>query len=186
MVGLSLNLGVRQTPRRAFPPSDLLANNELAGGVSGTPGTAPTSWTQFVTSSPTTAYTLDSLYLNGYRVRITTDASERLQISQTISVSTSTAYRFSVTADVAAATTFAVQNIVNWISGPAGSAVTFEVDGSVVVGTTPITTGRHVFVAILTVAGTAGTAAARFGVGILSPSASAVDITFDGPIAVVG
>lgn len=154
---------------------NLLLNSLLNGGVSGTPGTAPTSWSYFTTGTPSVTFSTDSESPTGSAVQIVTDTTQRQQISQTINVAASTVYVLTAVVDVTSTTS--VQQVVSFFSTPTGATVTWALDGATVAGGTSIGTGRHVVSAILTVSTTAGTAAARFGAQIQG-AGTAVDITF--------
>jgi hypothetical protein len=155
---------------------NLILNSLLAGGVSGTPGTAPTSWTQTAISAPVATYVADPEAANGYYVTVAVNSSSRLFFFQTPSVLANTTYTLSVIADFF--TTAQVGQVVSFSAAPAGATVTFLIDGvPTSSGTTNITHGRHTVCAVLTVGATAGTAQARWGLGIASTIAAAT-VTF--------
>lgn len=141
-----------------------LLNSVLAGGVSGTPGTAPTSWAYLTSGAPTVTFATDTEAVTGNTVRVTAGTLERLQISQSVSVSANTTYTLSVVADVIGSK--ALWNFVAWVSLPAGASQVYQIDGVTVSGGTVVSVGRRTLSAVLTVAATAGSCFARFGVGL--------------------
>lgn len=143
---------------------NLLLNSLLNGGVSGSPGTPPTSWTYATTGAPTVTFATDTEALSGNTVRVTLGTLERQLISQSISVAANTNYIFSVVVDVVVSSS--VWNFVTWVSSPTGATLTWQVDGVTVPGGSAAPLGRHVLSAILTVGATAGTSFARFGAGV--------------------
>lgn len=144
--------------------TNLYTNSNLSGGVSGTPGTAPTGWTQFTTGTPTVTYGTDSEYSAGSTINVVA-TFQRQQFAQSISVSANTTYCVSVVIDVVG-TALNISFTVSWVTLPAGSTQTYLLNGAVVGSNTSIPAGRHTIAAVLQVAGTAGTSSARFGVGI--------------------
>lgn len=141
-----------------------LLNSRLNGGVSGTPGTAPTSWAYSTTGVPTVTFATDTEAGSGNSVRVTLGTSERQQFRQTVTVSANTTYTISAIVDVIVVS--GVWNFVSWVAPPSGATVVYQVDGVTVAGGSAAPLGRHTISAVLTVAATAGTASAQFGAGI--------------------
>lgn len=176
-------------PRRDFDPvtlackgllveeqrTNLALNSGLSGGVSGTPGTAPTSWSNVPTGSASVTYSTDAETVTGSTFRVSTDTTQRLLLSQSISVAASTTYFLSAVVDVVA--TGQLYQFITWATPPAGATITWSLNGSTVAGTTALPLGRNIIAAILTVSTTAGTALARIGAGAQS-AGIAWDITF--------
>jgi hypothetical protein len=160
-----------------------LLNSVLAGGVSGAPGTAPTSWSYFTSGVPTVTFATDTETGTGNTVRVTLGTSERQQFSQSVSVSANTTYTFSIIVDVYVSNV--VYNFVSWFSLPAGATQIWQVDGVTVANTSAMPLGRRVISNILTVAATAGTPTARFGAG-LQAGATGIDALYRRPQVEVG
>jgi hypothetical protein len=144
--------------------TNALLNSVLSGGVSGTPGTAPTSFTQFLTGSPVVSYASSANYPAGFGVSITTTSADRFQLSQTVSVSANTTYTLSVVADCVVPPS--LWNVVGLVGAPVGSTVTLFINGIARAGGTLLPVGRSVVSATVVVGGTAGTVQCRIGNGI--------------------
>lgn len=146
--------------------TNLLVNSALAGGVSGTPGTAPTSWAQFPVNSPTATYSDDSRYAGGNRMRIVTGATGRLSPRQTVSALANTTYVASAVIDVNTAVAF--WQMLAFVAFPAGTALTYFVDGVSVAGGSIVGVGTRTLEAVAAVAATTGNLTPAFGMGVQS------------------
>ena len=165
---------------------NLLLNTGFDGAISGTPGTAPTSWGYFAQNTPTVTFSADEEYAGGNKVRIETDATERLQFAQTVSVQANTTYILSSIIDITSpATPNAIWMYVNWSAVPAGATVTYQLDGAPIAGSSGVPAGRHTIASILTVGATAGTASARFGVAVQAAGV-VYDVIFRQPQVEIG
>lgn len=162
---------------------NLLLNSAFEGGVSGSPGTAPTSWNYFVSGTPNVTFA-DDTEASGKTMRIQFSALSRFQANQTFAVAANTAYTISIIVDVI--TVSAVTNHVAWSGAiPVGAIQTYAIDGITVPGGTLIPAGRHEVSATLSVAGTSGTVGARIGAGIQG-NLPAADITIRQPQLDIG
>lgn len=174
-------------PRRDFDPvtlackgllveeqrTNFVLNSGLSGGVSGTPGTAPTSWSYLNTGTPSFTYATDN-EAGGNTVRVVTDTTQRGILRQSVSLSANTVYFASMVVDVASSA--ALFQYITWSAPPAGATITFSLNGGVVAGSTNVPLGRNTIAAIVTVAATAGSAELRIGCGAQS-AGIAFDIT---------
>lgn len=174
----SLTTGARQGFLVESARQNLILNSFLSGGVAGTPGTAPTNWSYSTVGTPSVTFGSDTECPGGSTIRIVT-ASQRLQMFRSVSVSANTTYINSVVVDNNAVSNYALNFAVSWVTTPAGSTITYQLNGATVAGSTGIPPGRHTIASILTVGGTAGTASARIGNGIQNLAAG--DLTFRRP-----
>jgi hypothetical protein len=154
---------------------NLLTNTPFAGAVSGSPGTNPTSWGGALFVGTRT------LTLSGETLRLVVNGETN--INQTISVAANTNYIFSIKVNVTTASQ--VQEHIRLAAGPAGSTLSYTIDGSVVSASTTVPTGEHIIASRLAVGATAGTAQARFGCGFDGFS-RVCDIVFSEPQAETG
>lgn len=142
---------------------NLLLNSRLNGGVSGSPGTVPTSWANISVGTPSFTYAADS-EATGNSVRVVTDTTQRAILRQNVAVAANTVYCASMVVDTVSVS--ALYQYITWSSPPAGATITFSLNGSVVAGATSVPAGRHTLAAIITVAATAGSPELRIGGGI--------------------
>lgn len=154
---------------------NLLNNTPFAGAVSGSPGTNPTSWGGALFTGTRT------LTLSGETLRLVVNGETN--INQTISVAANTSYIFSIKVNVTTASQ--VQEHIRLSAGPAGSTLSYTIDGNVVSASTTVPTGEHIIASRLAVGATAGTAQARFGCGFDGFS-RVCDIIFSEPQAETG
>lgn len=158
-----------------------IVNSTLDGGTTGSPGTPPTNWTQSTTGTATGTYALDTeLAFTGYTYKTQVATSGRLMALQVISVSANTSYYVSVTVDI----TSGSEQILNYFgvaSLPVGATQAYYFDGSPVASSYVPTAGRHTFAILITVAGTAGVAQIRMGVGTFFGATAAANITYRRP-----
>lgn len=138
-------------------------NSRFSGGVSGSPGTAPTSWANISVGTPSFTYAADS-EATGNSVRVVTDTTQRAILRQFVAVAANTVYCASMVVDTVSVST--LYQYITWSSPPAGATITFSLNGSVVAGATSVPAGRHTLAAIITVAATAGSPELRIGGGI--------------------
>ncbi len=158
-------------------PVNLLTNSLLAGAASGTPGTAPTSWTANGTGGTATV-TADAPG-GGNKVRINGTAIQRSFTQGGLAVAANSVYCFSILLDVTSGTATLAQS-VTWGGLPAGAATAYRLNGTTVAsGTIPTAGDGQAVEVIITTAGTAGTMTARWGIG--SFAAQTGDIAFYAP-----
>lgn len=146
---------------------NLLINTPFDGAVSGTPGTAPTSWAALLSGGTITAST--------DKVRVQTTAQRHI-LQQFVSVSANTTYTFSVSANVT--TSARVDNYVGVGGLPTGAVVdTYLLDGVAVAGTQLTGTGTKVLGVRFIISATAGSPAVRIGSGLLANSDGNAEFT---------
>jgi hypothetical protein len=154
--------------------SEIARTNLLAAGTSpwggstaGTPGTAPTGWTDF--DSGGSLASSASAVPGEYALAFTVSGAFRRFISQTISVSASTRYIMSCVCR-SNATGYRIDNLISWGSEPAGATKNnYFINGALVAASTVPAAGDRISLELI-VAGTPGTASARFGNGTGSNS----------------
>ena len=146
---------------------NLLTNSGFDGAVSGSPGTAPTNWTAFNLGGQLTITATGTLGGNAVQFAVT---ANRYQFSQTLNVAANTTYTWSSIVNVTSAVSGVnVNNLFGFNSPPAGAVVTYRINGVSVLGTDVIATGNNQLIeCFLAVGATAGTVAARLGVGLLA------------------
>jgi len=176
--GSTLNVGAKPTVdviagfkglRGCGVVQNLLTNSVFAGAVSGTPGTAPTGWSD--------AGTVGSLEAVTGGLKFTASASNR-SIREVISVSASTVYRFG--ADCICDGSVALNDIIRINTRPAGSTFQYTVDGVAQAESYVPAGGLHTLAIVLTVSTTAGTPLFLIGCGITSGSATGT-VTISSP-----
>lgn len=144
----------------------LWTNTDFAGAVSGTPGTAPTGWTWGLTGG-SSAVSADAGG-NGSAITITTNSNRQYLANATsIQVAANTVLVSSVRCDVLSGSV-QVSQVLLFVGAPAGSSVSYRINGVVVAGTSflPITNNVLVEV-ILTNGATAGAVTNnRLGLGV--------------------
>ena len=141
---------------------NLLLQSGWAGAAAGTPGTAPTSWGFTVAGGSIDSVVPDS---SGQNTLSFSTVAARHALSQTRSVAASATYTLS--ADVVSNTGLTVSQIISIASAPAGSAITYRINGVLVASTDVPVAGDRVGVALVTDV-TAGTASVRLGIGTSS------------------
>lgn len=142
-------------------------NSVFAGAVSGSPGTAPTSYGFTVAGGETVAA--------GEVLRFKTASSLRHFIGQTVSVDTGS-YTFSVYAD--AVTPQSVINSANVVAGSAAISTKFYVDEVLAASTDMLTPGRK-RISVGVEVTSPGTLSFRFGVGV--NGATTAEVGFEAP-----
>jgi hypothetical protein len=156
-------------------------NSALSGGTSGTPGTAPTNWTQSVVGASTATYALDNeINFTGYTYKVDAAASQRLYLNQIVSVSANTSYFVSVTIDIASGSE-PINSYFILVSTPAGATTAYFLNGASVASSIVPSVGRHTIGILLTVAATSGVASVRMGAGTFGGVASTTNVTFRRP-----
>ena len=140
---------------------NLLTNSGFLGAVSGSPGTAPTSWSRG--GSPAGTQTYDPVK-ESIRIAV---SSERLDNRQTLALLANTTYHFSCIANVFIGQSW--NQMCHAISVPAGSTVTYQQDDDAA------TTNGNILIAerndtilkiTIAVSSTAGNATIGIGGGI--------------------
>jgi hypothetical protein len=149
---------------------NMFLNSRLNNGVSGSPGTAPTSWSYANAGTPAYTYGTDS-EANGSTVTIVQDTTQRSILRQSVALLASTTYIVSAVVDVTTAGN--IQQHVTATSLPAGATITYQLNGSTVSGTTAIPTGRNTIALVIAVSTTAGTPEIRIGAGLQSAGVAA-------------
>jgi hypothetical protein len=147
---------------------NLLVNTGFVGAVSGTPGTAPTSWTSASAGGTLTAAT-DTLTFN-------VASSARHIFNQSVSVAASTTYVFSGTL-VAQTGGNVFRQLFHIVNNPAGSTITWRADGVSVDGVTYVPTNGQRLEVILANGATAGSTLMRLGVGCLTNTTGSATFT---------
>lgn len=157
---------------------NLLANSGFEGAVAGTPGTAPTGWTNGQVTGEIAA--VDALgLLSGNRVTVTTSANRRTFTRTTaITLLASTVYHFTMRAEVLSGSV-QVQEMIGAASLPSGAAVTYLIDGVAAAATDVPAAGVRTITAVITVSTTAGTAQLQWGLGRVANTTGSV--RFDAP-----
>lgn len=150
--------------------TNLLLQSGWAGAVAGTPGTAPTSWV-FGLSGGTLGVSAAEI---GNELTFSATA-ERHYITQVCAASANTTYR--LTAQVTANIGVQLQQMLVSGGAPAGATITFEANGTAVVGSYVPVAGDRVAV-VLVVAGTAGNFSARVGIGTSSTATGSVSLKY--------
>lgn len=145
-------------------------NSRLNNGVSGSPGTAPTSWSYANVGTPAYTYGTDS-EANGSTVTIVQDTTQRSILRQSVALLASTTYIVSAVVDVT--TAGQIQQHITATSLPAGATITYQLNGSTVSGTTAVPTGRNTIAVVIAVSTTAGTPEIRIGAGLQSAGVAA-------------
>jgi hypothetical protein len=153
-----------------------LLNSKFAGAVSGSPGTAPTSWS-FLASGGTTAVGT-SRAPSGQKITLSSPNGARHMLGQNVAVAANTTYIFSFAVDVSDSASPVWQYIAA-ASLPAGATQEWLLDGAVVAGSSTIPLGYHILAYRLVVGSTAGTIGLRFGCGIQSNTVGLNTCTFD-------
>jgi hypothetical protein len=149
---------------------NLLTNSDLAGAVAGTPGTPPTGWTNQQTTGEISAVAADGL-LGGNSIRFVASAARRM-IFAPVTVLANTTYIQSAMIEVYSGSV-PVSEIVRAGNAPAGTTVTYEIDGVAALSTDVPSVGLHMVSTIIVVGSTGGTINSRIGVGTV------IDVTGD-------
>jgi hypothetical protein len=140
-------------------------NSGMVGGVSGSPGTAPTGQGQFTAGSPVVTYDTEN---DSIRI-LNASGSDRFQLTisgNTIPVVANAEYTIEILCDVAVSAT--IRDILSFINPVSGSSVAWTIDGEDAASAAefpPVGDGQ-VLRAVLTTGATAGTAMPRVGCGL--------------------
>jgi hypothetical protein len=137
--------------------TQMLTNSKFIGAVSGTPGTAPTGWTN--------AQNAGTLSIQGEALTFSC-AAQRRAISISISCLANTVYRLDFDAECDGVAQ--LQHIFFAFSRPAGTAFAFEIDGVTAAATSVPLAGKRKIKYILTMGSTAGSPSFQFGLGVNS------------------
>lgn len=148
-----------KTGRLTYAPNNLFLQSGWAGAVSGTPGTAPTSWT-FSISGGSLTVTPSAL---GNRLTFTTTTSARHFIYQNVVASAFTSYLFSVNV-VDNPDSVVISRIIGGSQAPTGTVSTYYLNGVSVPGSTIAPNNSRISI-LYQIAATAGTLVQRIGMG---------------------
>jgi len=156
--------------------TNLVIQSGFAGAVSGTPGTAPTSWALGVSDG--TLSVGSSAFSSTNNLRFATTAAQHYLAQTTGSLSTSTTYTYSILVQVHSGT-LTFQNAIGVVAGSATPTVTARrVNGVAVAAGDTIAVGANTVELSFTV-GTAGTVSIRLGSGVAATQTA--DVTHDMP-----
>jgi hypothetical protein len=163
---------VDSTGKITYAPSNLLLNSVFGGAVSGTPGTAPTSWPFGFSDGTLTVTDLGRGFAsNSLRFAAT---ANREWIQQNVTLPATGTVIVSVSVDVF------VPEVLNQLLGfnprPAGATTQYVYDGVVRSASFVPPTGAALLQAIITTTGTGGSLGVRLGVG--TSSAATADVSF--------
>lgn len=175
MLGISLGL----TAPRGGPRTNLLTNSAFLGAVSGTPGTAPTGWT-----NPTTggSGTVAAAPTGGNSLRVVATANRQIY-RQDFAAAANATYTLSFLADITTAAN--IGEFILFATLPTGATAIFRRNGVTQAQTVSAATGTGVLLeTVLTMGSTAGTVQCRFGVGCGGTATG--DATFWAPQLEVG
>jgi hypothetical protein len=164
---------VDSTGKITYAPANLLLNSVFDGAVSGTPGTAPTSWPFLSSGGTLTVTSLGRSYTaNALRFAAT---SNRQYINQFVTAAANSTYILSARVNVF--TTAQVQQLLGLSGVPAGATVQYVYNGANQASTFSPPTGTGLLQLIITTAGTGGTPGVRVGVG--TSSNTTADVSFE-------
>lgn len=152
--------------------ANLLLQSGFAGAVAGSPGTAPTSWSQIHILGTTNAITQDAL---GGNILSFTTVANRQVIAQTVAVSANTTYAASVY--VNSNTGVVYSSIFQVPSVPAGTTVTYLANGVAITASSYVPVAGDRLSALIAVAGTAGNVVMRLGVGVVTTDTGTVSFS---------
>ena len=136
--------------------TNLVRNSVLDGAVAGSPGTAPTNWLFLLNTGQITATAPSVLSFSA--------TVQRIMVYQTVTAAANTTYCLSVR--ILANSGMQFFQLFSALNVPSGSTVTYYANGNVITSYIPV--AGDVLTAKVDVAGTAGSVALRFGVGISS------------------
>jgi hypothetical protein len=149
-----------------------LLNSILNNAVAGSPGTAPTSWTNNQVTGSLSAIESAS-YSSGYKLTFSC-TNNRRTIFQFATSPANTSLTFSVTCEVISGTNV-VSDLITATLFPAGSAIAgYTVNGVARASNFAVPTGVNVISLTVTIAALAGTTAFSLGVGVLSNATGVV------------
>ena len=152
---------VDSTGKITYAPANLLLNSVFGGAVSGTPGTAPTSWSLGFNTGTLTVTSLGRSY-TANTLRFATTSSREV-ISQTVTIAANSTYIIS--ANVNVFTAAQLIQLFGFNPTPAGATVQYVYNGVNQASSFSPPTGTGMLQAIVTTAGTAGSLGVRVGVG---------------------
>ena len=152
--------------------TNLLLNSVFSGAVSGTPGTAPTSWTYGSTGGTLTVTDLGRNFAcNSLRFAAT---AGRLYLVQTVTVAATGTYVLS--ANINVFTTAQLIQLFQFNPGPAGATYQYVYNGVNQASSFTPPLGAGLLQVIITTTGTGGALGIRVGVG--ASSAITGDVSF--------
>ncbi|KYP10550.1 MAG: hypothetical protein A0129_12190 [Limnobacter sp. CACIAM 66H1] len=162
--------------------TNLLLNSVFAGAVSGTPGTAPTSWSFITANGTTTFLSSQSRFTGGNKLRFSATAN-RHYLGRSVAVTAGQSSCFSSEFEVVSGTI----GLNSLFSGVAQSGAVFTskyyLDGIEVLDNTKPTVGKHKIHVVHTVT-TGGEIQNRVGIGTINNATA--DVIFDIPQFEVG
>lgn len=144
---------------------NIISNSAFSGGISGSTGTLPTGWSSSGVGTPPVIYAASTEF-GGQSFSVTTsNSSDRFTLAQGFTGAANTTYTASVVVDFTSGTGVQLFQLINWVTTPAGSTVTYLLDGASVAGSISMPTGRHIIAATVAIAGTGGGLTLRIGSG---------------------
>jgi hypothetical protein len=151
--------------------TNLLLNSVFGGAVSGTPGTAPTSWGSFTNGSIVVTSLGRNFAANSIRI---TTTSARHFYSQTVALAATGTWI--ITFKVNVGTAVRIDELLAFNTRPAGSTIQYFYNDAAQVASYVPPTGSGVLQVTVTTTGTSGNAEIRFGCG--ASNAVTADVTF--------
>jgi hypothetical protein len=150
---------------------NLLLNTGWAGAVAGSPGTAPTSWFLAFSTGSITSVTGDGVGNNALALSA---SASRIVLAYTFSVAANATYCCDVL--VGANSGLQLSQILGFTSAPAGSTISYEIDGAAATASSVPSAGSRARI-ILANGATAGTPDLRVGAGASSNSTGTVTVS---------
>jgi hypothetical protein len=151
--------------------TNLLLNSVFSGAVSGTPGTAPTSWGSFANGTITVTSLGRNFAANSIRI---VTSSARHFYSQTVALSATGTWMVTFKVDVT--TPRLLSELLAFNTFPAGATTQYFYNNVAQASSFVPPTGAGLLQVAITTTGTSGNAEIRFGCGV-STSGTA-DVTF--------
>lgn len=151
--------------------TNLLLNSVFGGAVSGTPGTAPTSWGSFANGSIVVTSLGRNFAANSIRI---TTTSARHFYSQTVALAATGTWIITFKVNVGAAVR--IDELLAFNTRPAGSTIQYFYNDAAQAASFVPPTGSGVLQVAVTTTGTSGNAEIRFGCG--ASNAVTADVTF--------
>lgn len=171
VVGNALDRPFRHDYRIGY---NLLVNSAWDGAVAGAPGTPPTSWTQLTAGT-------GALAVNGRELTFVAAAlNDRSGIYYTVTVAANTSYALSALVRSMVGGPLKVSEVLTWGTIPAGASVAYYKNGVLGDADTTCVAGDSI-IAVLIVAGTAGTGRAYCGAGVSGVTMPASSVTLTEP-----
>jgi hypothetical protein len=155
--------------------TNLLLNSAFAGGVSGAPGTAPTSW-GFSSSGGSYIAGAAGLLSGETRYGVACSSGARHYSSQIVTLAASSTYTVTVLYELTG--TSNLNNVATQNPAPTGSSVTWTVDGVTQNPSSALPEGRHILVGTVS-SGDGGNFGLRLGLGTSSNLGADAEVYFD-------